>query len=117
MQKLRKKLVRHCEGDRKNPGIPQGKAEVFAVGSGSSLLFVSLDFENLLALIKAAYFANATVLYELVTSRVGAFHHAGQRELAVVRASFVSACFRYFFLRYCHIYTSSCAHARKGRRA
>ena len=71
-------------------------------------LSVLLNVQNLFAVIKAANLADAMVLYECVTCRVGALVHAGHGELAVVGASLVSACFRYFFLWYCHVYTSSC---------
>ena len=80
----------------------------------SSVLVVGFDFENLFAVVKAANLANAMVSDKRVTSRVGAFVHAGHREFAVVGASLVSAGFRYFFLWYCHIYTSSCTHALGG---
>ena len=76
-----------------------------AVAEGSSIL---LDVQNLLAVIEAAHLADAVILYECVTCRVGALCHTGHRELAVVGASLVSAGFRYFFLWYCHVYTSSC---------
>ena len=75
-----------------------------AVAEGSSIL---LDVQNLLAVIEAAHLADAVILYECVTCRVGALCHTGHRELAVVGASLVSAGFRYFFLWYCHVYTSS----------
>ena len=58
-------------------------------------------------LIKTANLADAMILYECITCRIGALVHAGHGELAVVGASLVSACFRYFFLWYCHVYTSS----------
>ena len=73
-----------------------------------STLSILLNIENLLAVIKTANFAYAMVLYECVASRVGTLVHAGYGELAVVGASLVSARFRYFLLRYCHVYTSSC---------
>ena len=69
---------------------------------------ILLDVQNLFAVIKAANLADAMVLYERVASRVGTLVHAGHSELAVVGASLVSAGFRYFLLRYCHVYTSSC---------
>ena len=73
-------------------------------GVGSSVL---LDVQNLFSVIEAAHLAYAVILYECVASRVGAFVNAGHRELAVVGASLVSAGLGYFFLRYCHVYTSS----------
>jgi hypothetical protein len=66
-----------------------------------------LNVQNLLSIIEATNLAYAVILNECITCRVGALVHAGQGELAVVRASLVSASGRYFFLRYCHVYTSS----------
>ena len=70
-------------------------------------LSILLNVQNLLSIIEATNLAYAVILYERITCRVGALVHAGQGELAVVRASLVSASGRYFFLRYCHVYTSS----------
>ena len=70
-------------------------------------LSILLNVQNLLSIIEATNLAYAVILYECITCRVGALVHAGQGELAVVRASLVSASGRYFFLRYCHVYTSS----------
>ena len=92
----------------KNNAHPFGGVRYFVPVKQLSLLCVSLDVENLFAIVKAANLADAMVLHERVTSRVGALCHARHRELAVVGASLVSACFRYLLLRYCHIYTSSC---------
>mgnify|MGYP006353455153 CR=1 FL=1 len=72
--------------------------------SGLGVLFY---VENLFAVVKAANLAYAVVLYEFITCRVGALCHTGHRELAIVGTSLVSAGFRYFFLWYCHVYTSS----------
>ena len=77
-------------------------------------LLIGLNVDDLLAVVKAANLAYAVRLHNCVTSRVGALAHAGHGELAVVRASLISAGFRYFFLWYCHIYTSSCTHALGG---
>jgi hypothetical protein len=66
-----------------------------------------LNVQNLLSIIEATNLAYAVILNECITCRVGALVHAGQGELAVLRASLISASGRYFFLRYCHVYTSS----------
>ena len=76
----------------------------FIFRESSSIL---LDVQNLFSVIEAAYLAYAVILYECVTCRVGALVHAGHGELAVIGASLVSAGRGYFFLRYCHVYTSS----------
>ena len=70
-------------------------------------LSILLNVQNLLSIIEATNLAYAVILNECITCRVGALVHAGQGELAIVRASLVSASGRYFFLRYCHVYTSS----------
>jgi hypothetical protein len=70
-------------------------------------LSILLNVQNLLSIIEATNLAYAVILNECITCRVGALVHAGQGELAVLRASLVSASGRYFFLRYCHVYTSS----------
>ena len=70
-------------------------------------LSILLNVQNLLSIIEATNLAYTVILYECTTCRVGALVHAGQGELAVLRASLVSASGRYFFLRYCHVYTSS----------
>jgi len=70
-------------------------------------LSVLLNVQNLLSIIEATNLAYAVILNECITCRVGALVHAGQSKLAVVRASLISTRGRYFFLRYCHVYTSS----------
>lgn len=65
---------------------------------GSSLLF-----NNFLAIVRTAFFANSVRKNEF--SALGAFYDAGDGELPVVRTSFISASFGYFFLRYCHLPT------------
>ena len=72
--------------------------------SGLGILFY---IENLFAVVKAANLANAVILYKCVACRVGAFSNTGHGELAVVRTSLISTSRRYFFLWYCHFYTSS----------
>ena len=89
----------------------------FSARDRDLVLLIGLNVDDLLAVVKAANLAHAVRLHDCVTSRVGALAHAGHRELAVVGASLISAGFRYFLLWYCHIYTSSCTHARVGRRA
>ena len=101
---------------KKRPNPPNGEFGLFLKKIKLSLL-IGLNVDDLLAVVKAANLANAVRLHNCVTSRVGAFAHAGHREFAVIGASLISAGFRYFFLWYCHIYTSSCTYARWGRRA
>jgi hypothetical protein len=73
------------------------KSKAFFVGSS-----IRLYIEDLFAIVEAANLANAVVLNECVARRVGTLVHAGQRELAVVGTSLVSASFGNFFLWYCH---------------
>ena len=100
---------------RKKDRIHQTMTSVFFSEDQKSSLLIRLNVDDLLAVVKAANLANAMRLHNRITSRIGAFAHAGHGELAVVGASLVSACLRYFFLWYCHIYTSSCAHADGAR--
>ena len=102
---------------KKRPNPSKNGFGFFLQGSRELVLLVGLNVDDLLAVVKAANLAHAVRLHDCVTSRVGALAHAGHRELAVVGASLISAGFRYFLLWYCHIYTSSCTHARVGRRA
>ena len=62
------------------------------------LLVLGLD--NFLAAVVTARLANAVAENDL--SALGALGHAGESELPVIGASFVSASFRYFLLWYCH---------------
>jgi hypothetical protein len=87
--------------EKKKNALPKSKAFFFCVSG------ILLDVENLFAVVKAANFANAVILYECVASGVGTLVHTGHRELTVVGTSLVSACFGNFFLRNCHFaYTS-----------
>jgi hypothetical protein len=78
-----------------------------------SLLFLLLcqlslfNVENLLAVVETANLAYAMGLEHFGASGVGALNKSGHCELGVVASSLISACFRHFSLRYCHIETSS----------
>ena len=63
--------------------------------------------ENLLAVVVAAYLAYAVGLEHLTACGVGALYESGHGELGIVASSLVSASRGHFFLRYCHIKTSS----------
>ena len=117
MQKKTEKKKRKKEKKTKKDRSHQTVNSVFFGEKIKLSLLIGLNVDDLLAVVKAANLAYAVRLHNCVTSRVGAFAHAGHREFAIVRASLISAGFRYFFLWYCHIYTSSCTHARWGRRA
>ena len=63
--------------------------------------------ENLLAVVVAAYLAYAVRLKHLAAGGVGALYESGHSELGIIASSLVSASRGHFFLRYCHIKTSS----------
>ena len=65
------------------------------------------NVENLLAIVEATNLAYAVGLEHLGASGVGALNKSGHSELGIVASSLISARFRHFSLRYCHIETSS----------
>ena len=66
-----------------------------------------LNVKNLLAAVVATNLAYAVGLEHFVTSGVRALYKTGECELAVVGSSLVSTSCGNFFLRYCHVKTSS----------
>ena len=58
--------------------------------------------QNLFAVVVTANLANTVGTNHLTASRVGALYHCGHRQLAVIRASLISASTRNLFLWYCH---------------
>ena len=74
------------------------------------LLFRRLSLfyvENLLTAVESANLAYAVRCDHLGASGIGALNKSGHSELGIVGSSLISACFRHFLLRYCHIETSS----------
>ena len=95
-----KKLQIWCKHRAKNVSFKKNSPPSYR---WRAILVKLLLFYNCFAVIVSARFAHSVRQLKLLT--IWALYHAGQSQFPVC-SSFISSCFWYFSLRYCHVSTS-----------